>query len=299
MTEDAPKESGWPARVLQAITGPWTRHNLLNWLGLIAAIFFVKTMLFDQYTVPTGSMEPTIQGAPGLFHGDRVLVNKAAFGLRIPLTNRYLAQWGAPRRWDIVVFENPDFESPDRVLIKRIVALPGESVLIKNGGIHIDGAPAPLPSSMPSELFYVNGFEMQLMMQHPEFEPNPDQREFLQQVWERYPIRYASEIAPGVLPEPGLHQVPPGHYFALGDNSVSPGQFSVDGRVWGWLPQELLLGRAIGIWWPWPHRRDFTGWTRTPAGLGLLYGIPAAFLLYEGALWRRRRNRKTTETPPA
>jgi signal peptidase I len=298
VTGEASNTTGCASRVVQAFTGPWTRHNLLSWLALIAAIFFVKTILFDQYTVPTGSMEPTIIGDPRFLRGDRVLVNKAAFGLRVPLTNHYLAEWGEPKRWDIVVFENPDPESPDRVLIKRIAALPGESVLIKNGGIHINGEPVPFAEGMPPNLFYVNAFEMQIMMQRPEAEPNPDQRAFLQRVWERYPIRYASEIGPGIMPEPGFYQVPEGHYFMLGDNSVSQGEFSVDGRVWGWLPRELLLGRAIGIWWPWEHRRDFTGWTRTPTGLGLLYGIPAVFVAYELAMWWRRRRKRPAAEPP-
>ena len=278
--------------MIQLFTGPWTRSNLGSWLLLIVAIFVVKSMLLDQYTVPTGSMEPTIHGEPGLFRGDRVLVNKAAFGIRIPFTNHYLVEWGGPKRFDIVVFENPDPDSKDKVLVKRVAGLPGETVLIKNGGLNIDGEPVPFPEGVPEDLYYVNGFELQLMMQRPEFQPNPDQRAFLQQVWERYPIRYGTELAPGVTPDPQYIHVPEGHYFLLGDNSVGPGEFSIDGRVWGWLPRHMLLGRAIGIWWPWSHRRDFTGWTETTFGRAMLYGIPTLVLVYEIVQWWWRRRRR-------
>lgn len=279
-------------RAIQVVTGPWTLRNLAAWTALIAGILLVKAILFDQYTVPSGSMEPTIHGDPGFFQGDRVLVNKAAFGLRVPLTDHYLVTWGAPKRWDIVVFENPQDESPHQVLIKRVVALPGEHVLIKDGGIHINGEPVPIPEDMPEDLHYVNAFEMQLRMHLTKVEPDPEQREYLARVWKRHPVRYASEIAPGVLPKPQYCEVPEGHYFLLGDNSLSEGQFSVDSRVWGWLPREKLLGRAVAIWWPWAHRRDFTGWTDTYVGLGLLYGIPAAIVLIELVLWWRKRRKR-------
>lgn len=292
-SDTAPRpRRGLPARVLRAVTGPWTWRNLASWAGLLAVLLLVKACLLDQYAVPTPSMEPTIHGDPRFLRGDRVLVNKAAFGLRIPFTSHYVLEWGAPKRWDIVVFRNPGAGSPDRVLVKRVAGLPGERVLIKDGGVTVNGEPVPFPEGMPDSTYYVNAVELQLMMHLPEVEQNPEQRAFLKEVWERYPIRYGSEVAPGQPPPEDHYLVPPDSYFMLGDNSVSAGQFSVDGRVWGWAPRDHLLGRGIGIWWPWPRRRDFTGWTRTWWGLTLLWGIPAILLMHETAGIIRRRRRR-------
>jgi hypothetical protein len=96
------------------------------------------------------------------------------------------------------------------------------------------------------------------------------------------------EMRYGLRPEPEFSVVPPGHYFCLGDNSGE----SLDGRVYGWVPEENLFGRAAGVWWPIAHRRDFTGFTHTWWGKLLIFGIPAAFVLYELIARFRERRKK-------
>ncbi len=288
--EPAPRP-GRLKRVVLVVTGPWTWRNLASWVGLLVALLLIKACLLDQYTVPTGSMEPTIHGDPRFLRGDRLLVNKAAYGLRVPFTNRYLWRWDAPDRWEIVVFTNPTNDRENNTLVKRVAGLPGERIILRNGQVTVDGEAVPLPDHMPDSLYYVNRLELQRMTQSPTWEENPRQRAFLRQVLETHPIRYVCNVAPGVPPPDTLCVVPEGHYLVLGDNSVSAGQFSLDGRVWGWLPAENLLGRAIGIWWPLTRRRDFTGWTDTWYGLGLLYGVPAVFALYEILRARKKRQR--------
>lgn len=290
----------WPVRALQAITGPWTASNLFSWIGLFLLFFFLKGCIIDQFSVPTGSMEPTIIGKPGFFEGDRVLVNKWLFGPRVPFTTTRLWNWAEPERWDIVVFRNPDRKNPIKYLVKRVVGLPGERVILHNGKVTVNGEEVPFPDSMPQDTYYVNNVDMQAMIDR--WEQSPEQREFLRLVMQTHPMRYCVEPALGVPPPDEFCVVPKDRYFVLGDNSLSPGQFSVDGRVWGWVPRENLLGRAFAIWWPWEHRRDFTGFSRTWWGKCLLYGLPASILLGIVLVETRsirRRWRRRFRTPTA
>ena len=107
----------------------WLRQNLgfmLFMLGLLVA----RSSFADHYVVPSGSMENT------LFPGDRVVVDKRAYGLRVPFTLAKLTQGEAPARGDVVIFDAPD----DGVrLIKRIVAVGGDVLEVRNGHVFIDG----------------------------------------------------------------------------------------------------------------------------------------------------------------
>jgi len=99
----------------------------------------------------------------------------------------------------------------------------------------------------------------------------PAQREaHLRRFEELYPMRY------GILPDDEYAVVPEGHYFLLGDNSGN----SVDGRIYGWVPEQNLVGRAFSIWWPIGRWTDFTGWSGAWWGMLLLYGIPLAIAGY-------------------
>lgn len=324
-------------RFLQALTGPWTWGNLAGWLGVIATILFIKGCLIDQYTIPTGSMEPTLQGDPRFFRGDRVLVNKWLYGPRIPFTTIRLMRWSAPERWDIVVFRATDPDAVHPVLIKRVVALPGEEVRIVEGNIHINGTPATPPAELKGVLNYTTQLEMSpldkqrqvlrlaqvnqpLPMLNPHHPPVqtlyaemnrlqpqvigldidmlPDDaverlaadipHDALNLIHSIY-VFVQPEMAYGINDEREYTLLPDDHYFMLGDNSAQ----SVDGRMYGWVPHNHLYGRAFAVWWPWAHRRDFSGFSRTWWGAALLYGIPALFIGAEIISLVRRKRRRT------
>ncbi len=154
---------------IQTITGPWTWRNLFSWIAIITLVLFIKGCVVDQYTIPTGSMEPTLRGDPRFFRGDRVLVNKWLYGPRIPFTTRRLWKWGTPDRWDIVVFRAVEPDAAHPILIKRIVGLPGEHVHIRDGQILINGDVVTPPAPLDDILHYTNEFVLSAVEQQRQF----------------------------------------------------------------------------------------------------------------------------------
>ncbi len=336
MTDPTPPPHAPFIRFLESITGPWTWRNLFGWAVLIFVVFFVKGCLIDQYTIPSGSMEPTLKGDPHFFKGDRVLVNKWKFGPRIPFTTRRLWQWGSPQRWDIVVFRSIDPEAKHPILIKRVIGLPGEHVKIKDGNIQIDGKIAEPPGNLRDVLHYVDKLtftpvekKRQLLKLAQENKPLPilnphhspvikmyaDMERLHPQVKdlnidaltnaeieslcagvEKQVINLIDNIyefvqpdmSYGIRDEEQYSRVPENHYLLLGDNSEQ----SFDGRMYGWVPQNHLYGQAFAVWWPWSHRQDFTGFSRTWWGKLLLYGIPVLIIASELSSTFRRRKKK-------
>ena len=274
----------FPVRVLQWFTGPWTRANLRSWVRLIAAVVLLKGFILDQYRIPSGSMEPTLHGDPAYFSGDRVLVNKLAYGLRVPFTNAWLARWDTPGRWEIVTFDSPERDNPNPLLIKRVVGLPGEHVRIDGGDIYIDGERV-VPAGL-SQWYYVSQFDLTGRAQSPRL--SPEERAFFRQLSESVDLRF------GVRPEEEYARVPAGHYFVLGDNSI----VSRDSRVYGFVPEENIYARATTVWWPFWRMRDLTGWSATWWGRALLLALPLALLLLEVFGMRRRRRAKVVPAQP-
>lgn len=194
----------------------WLRANRGFVLFLLCFGIF-RTAIADWNPVPSGSMRPTIQ------EGDVVLVNRLAYDLKVPLTGVSVVRLGEPQRGDIVTFESPQ----DGVrLIKRLVALPGDVVEMRDGVLSINGVPAQYsgvheviePVSPGMSLPAVRASERWDQRAHPVqyFESLPNRRQF------------------------GPLTVPPDHYYMLGDNRDNSG----DSRYFGPVPRALLIARA-------------------------------------------------------
>lgn len=106
-----------------------TRRLWLRWVLLgILAMLVLREMTFDINRVPSASMLPTLQ------IGDRVVVNRLAYGLRVPFSTSFCINWSRPRRFDVVVFYPPGY---NRLFVKRIVGLPGETVEVQGGEVSV------------------------------------------------------------------------------------------------------------------------------------------------------------------
>ncbi len=113
-----------------------TARDLLFSAVLLGGLLLGRASFADHYRVPTGSMLPTIE------LDDHVLLSKCAYGLRLPLTERYLVHWGEPARGDVVVLQNPSGDSTP--LLKRVVAVPGDHVEVQGGRLLLGGVPVPI-----------------------------------------------------------------------------------------------------------------------------------------------------------
>lgn len=258
--------------------------NALSWAKIILMILFIKGCVVDQYTVPTDSMVPTINGDPGYFTGDRILVNKWLYGIRIPFTTTWLKRWDAPKRWDIAVFKPLPHQSKFPILVKRVVGLPGERIKLKDGHLYVNGELVPFPDSMPKDCHYINREDLSTLMHRA---TTSDERMLVSSLAVSGPEGRGPVY--GCLDEDAYAVVPPGNYFMLGDNSLE----SLDARFWGWLPEDQILGPVFAIWWPWPNRRDFSGFSHTWWGQCLLWGIPLGVVSLELRIqWQERRRRR-------
>src|SRR5436853_3309419 len=115
----------------------WWRKEIRPLLVLALVLFSLRSSLADWNDVPTGSMKPTI------LEGDRVFVNKLAYGFKVPFTTLHLAEWSNPQRGEIVVFYSP---YDGKRLVKRVIGLPGNTIELRSNTLIINGQPVEYTS---------------------------------------------------------------------------------------------------------------------------------------------------------
>jgi signal peptidase I len=160
---------------------------------------------------------------PTIVEGDRIVVNKLAYCLRVPFTRVRLATWDTPHRGDVIVLLSPE---DGRRLVKRVVGLPGDTVQVVDGRVILNGR--PLDYAAPSEA-----------AKSEPAEPVVVTDELLGEV--RHPI-----VLDPRRPAPNVTapmQIPPSRYFVMGDNRDN----SCDSRWFGTVPERDILGRAWAV----------------------------------------------------
>jgi signal peptidase I len=198
---------------------------LRGWgLSLLVAILIAtsfKSAIADWNDIPSGSMLPTI------LIGDRVLVNKLAYDLKIPYTTLQIVKWSAPKRGDIVVFFSP---KDGKRLIKRVIGLPGDTIAMRNARLFINGQSVPYG---PPEKEIVN-----------QIDPNEQDRYVF--FSENLPGKQHAVVFTPSRPSQGSFRamtIPEGKYFVMGDNRDN----SADSRVFGFVDRRLIVGRATMV----------------------------------------------------
>jgi signal peptidase I len=184
---------------------------------------------------------------PTLEVGDFILVNKFAYGIRLPIIEKKIIATGDPQRGDVIVFRYPLIPSQD--FIKRVVGLPGDEVVYKDKKITVNGVPWP---QMPDGTYgYLEGLnyvtaerfiERSDGRQH-EIAVNPAMQPVYPHNVRQFPGRENC-----VYNERGfVCKVPPGNYLMMGDNRDN----SDDSRYWGFVPDDHIRGKAFFIWFNW------------------------------------------------
>jgi signal peptidase I len=174
---------------------------------IVIIVLLIRTFVAQAYNIPSGSMKPT------LLVGDFILVNKLVY------------RFSEPQRGDIVVFKYPI--DPNIDFIKRIIALPGEEVEVRNNQVFINGKPLPLIEVGRGE---ENGLRKVIYE-----EVLPEGKKHKVQFYEDFPFS-KRDFGPVV--------VPPNHYFVMGDNRDN----SEDSRYWGFVTRENIVGKAFVIY---------------------------------------------------
>ncbi len=197
---------------------------------VLAIVLGLRSFVAEPFRIPSSSMMPS------LLIGDFILVNKFAYGLRLPITNTKFLPLGEPKRGDVVVFRPP--HHPDEDWIKRIIGLPGDTVAYRDNTVYINGQPLQYRKV---GIYAGTGQGMEasgatLLTEELPGRPHP--------VLER-------EDMPYFLQGEGEWKVPPGQYFVMGDNRDN----SEDSRFWPqgahFLPEQNLRGKAFLIWMHW------------------------------------------------
>jgi len=202
-------------------------ESLASICTVLAIGLFVMTFIFQNFEIPSASMEKT------LLIGDHVLVDRISFAP--PAKWAPFVHYREIRRGDIIVFYKPNPETPELFLVKRAIAIPGDHLHLRNGVVYLNGvaqnepyAGMPLSDGDPQHAFdpYRDDFPA----------VPPDNNGNVTASW-AYDL--PNHIQDGDL------VVPPGKVFAMGDNRTE----SLDGRYWGFVPRENIVGRPLFVYW--------------------------------------------------
>ncbi|MEW5756950.1 MAG: signal peptidase I [Pseudomonadota bacterium] len=190
---------------------------------VLLIVLVLRSFVIEPFRIPSGSMMPT------LLVGDFIMVNKYAYGLRLPVVKTKIFDIGAPERGDVVVFRYPKEPSID--YIKRVVGVPGDVIGYYDKQLYINGKPLTRAAVGRYE-----GVGAGVTMSG-----NEVYQETLSAV------THQIMIDPHKPTQSGEITVPPGHYFVMGDNRDN----SNDSRFWGMVPEANLVGKAFMIWMNW------------------------------------------------
>ncbi len=200
-----------------------------SFFPVLALVLVLRSFIVEPFQIPSSSMVPTLEV------GDYILVNKFAYGLRLPVLQTKILEVGEPQRGDVMVFFPPDDK---RYFIKRLVGLPGDRLEYRDKVLYINGEKAP----------------QTLLAALPPGRPTIEM--VAERLGDREHLIHKSTQGAG---KEGAWVVQPGHYFLMGDNRDN----SHDSRYWGaQVPERNIVGKAFAIWMHWESFRELPSFSR-------------------------------------
>jgi signal peptidase I len=204
------------------------KHKSLRFLRSARPLVFVvlivlsfRSSIADWNDVPTGSMNPTI------IEGDRIFVNKLAYDLKVPFTTWHLAQWGDPRRGEVVVLYSP----VDGIrLVKRVIGEPGDVIALRENKLFVNGTPADYSPLAPDVVKQMRSAASNLDFKGETIGTQTHPVVFIPNVYQK--VRNFGPVT-----------VPAGHFFLMGDNRDN----STDSRSYGAVSRAKIVGRASKV----------------------------------------------------
>ncbi len=214
-------------------TDSWPVEYAKSFFPLLLLVLVLRSFIFEPFRIPSGSMKPT------LLVGDFILVNKFAYGVRLPVIHKKILDLGEPERGDVAVFRFP--RNPKLDYIKRIVGVPGDRVQYRDKKLIINGVEAA--QTLIGDYDDPDGnFGSQIV-------------EFTEQLGD---LEHNMLITANRRNLDIDLTVPEGTYFAVGDNRDN----SEDSRYWGTVPEENLVGKAFLVWMHFNWDNGGVAWSR-------------------------------------
>lgn len=206
-----------------------------SFFPILLVVFLLRSFLYEPFRIPTGSLKPTLNV------GDFILVNKYAYGVRLPILHTKIFKNEEPKRGDIMVFRWPPNPSYD--FIKRVIGLPGDRISYIDKVLYVNGEKIPQEFIQNSTDIDENGNQWNVALKKEDFFGIQHD---IYQVIDRVNEDFRDVV------------VPPGMYFMMGDNRDS----SADSRYWGFVPEQNIVGKAVRVWMSWDAGQYNIRWKR-------------------------------------
>ena len=202
----------------------WREYLEAAVIAVLLALF-IRTFVVQAFKIPSGSMKPT------LLIGDHILVNKFIYGIKMPFTDYYILRIKHPQRGDIVVFKWPRDEKKD--FIKRVIGIAGDKIEIKDDILYINDEKVRTD--------YIEKYrDEHLSLAYKYLEFIGKNKHYILDEYRRH-----EDFGPVAVPKNSI--------FVMGDNRDN----SHDSRYWRFVSVNKLKGKALIIYWSWPHWKRF------------------------------------------
>ncbi len=208
-----------------------------SFFPVILIVFALRSFLYEPFKIPTGSM------VPSLLVGDFILVNKFTYGIRIPVINKKVFDINLPKRSDVMVFRYPEDKTKD--FIKRVIGVPGDVITYKNkrltvNGKVIDTKPTGTYTETEGGVRFFESYTEALGDKPHKMMVDPNYPSLNLGSVKEFPHKSNCTYNDEAM----TCTVPPGHYLMMGDSRDN----SEDGRYWGFVPEENIVGKAVLVW---------------------------------------------------
>ena len=231
---------------------PWWIEYPKSFFPVLLIVFLLRSFVAEPFKIPSSSMRPTLEV------GDFILVNKFAYGLRLPIIEQKVVPVADPKHGDVVVFRYP--VNPSQDFIKRVVGVGGDEVVYRDKKLTVNGK--PLPQRPDGSYSYVEGLRFETterlfetadtgagVAKEYTIAQNPQAQPVYPQNVRPFPDRRNCDYNDQGF----VCRVPAGHYFMMGDNRDN----SDDSRYWGFVPDDHIRGRAFFVWFNWDDITSF------------------------------------------
>jgi signal peptidase I len=229
---------------------------------ILAAGLFVMAFIFQNFEIPSPSMVKT------LLVGDHVVVDRMT--IAPPTKWMPLVHYRPIQRGDIIVFMKPHPETPDLILVKRAIGIPGDRIHLRHGVVFVNGVAQNEPyAAMPTDANYV-----------PYRDDFPSDPAGIGEEAANNHAAYWAEDLPSHIQGEDI-VVPPDSVFAMGDNRLE----SLDSRFWGFVPMENIMGRPMFVYWSFKTPDDQENKTSLGDRIGFVFHV--VIHIFDGTRWSR------------